>query len=47
MADLAPRYTSPRNRNELPVEGSSYGITWRYTPSDASVEPPPVPAIAW
>lgn len=43
----APRYASPRNRNELPVEGASYDITWRDTPSDPSTEPLPVPAIAW
>jgi hypothetical protein len=45
--NLAPRYTSPRNRNRLPVEGSSYDITWRATPSDTTAEPPPIPAIAW
>jgi hypothetical protein len=43
----APRFTSPRNRNELPVEGASYDITWRDTPSDPSTEPLPVPALAW
>ncbi|MEU9147368.1 hypothetical protein [Streptomyces sp. NPDC048349] len=45
--NLAPRYASPRNRNELPVEGASYEITWRDTPSDPSLEPLPIPAIAW
>ncbi|WP_405700152.1 terpene synthase family protein [Streptomyces sp. NBC_00069] len=45
--DRAPRYASPRNRNALPVEGASYGITWTGTPSDPSVEPLPVPALAW
>ncbi|MFI6147552.1 hypothetical protein [Streptomyces sp. NPDC051109] len=45
--NVAPRYTSPRNRNELPVEGASYDITWSDTPSDPSVEPLPVPALAW
>ncbi|MGW0362871.1 terpene synthase family protein [Streptomyces sp. NPDC002990] len=45
--NLAPRYASPRNRNELPVEGASYDIVWRDTPSDPSVEPLPIPAIAW
>ncbi|MGW8952707.1 terpene synthase family protein [Streptomyces sp. NPDC055709] len=43
----APRYASPRNRNELPVQGVSFGITYRDTPSDASTEPPSVPALAW
>ncbi|NUL07098.1 hypothetical protein HRW07_28485 [Streptomyces lunaelactis] len=43
----APRYASPRNCNELPVQGASYDITWRDTPSDPSVEPLPIPAIAW
>ncbi|MBT2544143.1 hypothetical protein J7E99_26420 [Streptomyces sp. ISL-44] len=43
----APRYASPRNRNVLPVEGASYGITWSDTPSDPSVEPLPIPALAW
>lgn len=43
----APRYTSPRNRNALPDEGASYDITWTRTPSDPSVEPLPVPALAW
>jgi hypothetical protein len=45
--NLAPRFASPRNRNALPVEGASYGITWRETPSEAGVELPPLPAIAW
>ncbi|MFE2476375.1 hypothetical protein [Streptomyces sp. NPDC059389] len=45
--NLAPRYTSPRNRNALPGEGASYDVTWRDTPSDASAGPPPLPAIAW
>ncbi|MEU7553267.1 hypothetical protein AB0B01_13120 [Streptomyces sp. NPDC044571] len=45
--NLAPRYASPRNRNALPVEGASYDITWSDTPSDPSVEPLPVPALAW
>ncbi|MGW2558916.1 terpene synthase family protein [Streptomyces sp. NPDC001514] len=45
--NLAPRFTSPRNRNTLPVEGASYDITYRDTPSDPSTEPLPVPAIAW
>ncbi|MFE6843500.1 hypothetical protein [Streptomyces sp. NPDC057686] len=45
--DRAPRYASPRNRNALPVEGASYGITWSDTPSDPSAEPLPVPALAW
>jgi hypothetical protein len=43
----APRYASPRNRNDLPVEGASYDVAWRETPSDPSVEPLPVPAFAW
>ncbi|MEU0666847.1 hypothetical protein ABZ508_05685 [Streptomyces lavendulocolor] len=43
----APRYTSPRNRNALPVEGASYDITWRDGPSDPSHEPPPLQAMAW
>ncbi|MFD9333849.1 hypothetical protein ACFWBF_05450 [Streptomyces sp. NPDC060028] len=43
----APRYASPRNRNELPVDGASFDITWSDAPSDPSVEPPPVPALAW
>ncbi|MEV6653547.1 terpene synthase family protein [Streptomyces sp. NPDC051219] len=45
--NVAPRYASPRNRHELPVDGASYGITWRDTPSDPSIEPLPVPALAW
>ncbi|GAA2478076.1 terpene synthase family protein [Streptomyces gobitricini] len=43
----APRYASPRNRNELPVEGASYDITLTGVPGDPSAEPPPLPAIAW
>ncbi|MEU6865772.1 hypothetical protein ABZ924_21345 [Streptomyces sp. NPDC046876] len=43
----APRYTSPRNRNALPVEGASYDITYRATPSDPRTGPLPVPALAW
>ncbi len=42
----APRYASPRNRNELPADGARFDVTWRDTPSDARVEPPPVPALA-
>ncbi|WP_405680337.1 hypothetical protein OG239_09785 [Streptomyces sp. NBC_00868] len=43
----APRYASPRNRNALPVDGARFDIVRSDTPSDASVEPPPVPALAW
>ncbi|MFC5804210.1 terpene synthase family protein [Streptomyces formicae] len=43
----APRYASPRNRNELPVDGACFGITYRDTPSDPGTEPPLVPALAW
>ncbi|MFG2287647.1 hypothetical protein ACGFOU_16510 [Streptomyces sp. NPDC048595] len=45
--DGAPRYASPRNRNELPVEGASFGAVWSDTPSVPSTEPPPLPALAW
>ncbi|MEU9120965.1 hypothetical protein AB0C96_14085 [Streptomyces sp. NPDC048506] len=45
--NLAPRYASPRNRNELPVEGASFGIVWSDTPSVPGTEPPPVPALSW
>ena len=45
--NLAPRYASPRNRNHLPVEGVSFDVTWRDTPSDPRTEPPPIPALAW
>ncbi|MFG2891241.1 hypothetical protein [Streptomyces sp. NPDC048248] len=45
--NLAPRYASPRNRNELPVKGATYGITWRDTPSDPTTEPLPISSIAW
>lgn len=44
---LAPRYASPRNRNELPVDGARFDLAFRDTPSDGSIEPPPVPALAW
>ncbi|TSB26734.1 terpene synthase family protein [Streptomyces benahoarensis] len=43
----APRFASPRNRNPLPVPGSSFGITYRDTPSDPSTDAPALPAIAW
>ncbi|MEU9251789.1 hypothetical protein AB0D66_08095 [Streptomyces sp. NPDC048270] len=43
----APRYASPRNRNELPVDGARFDVTWSDTPSDPAAEPPPVPALAW
>jgi hypothetical protein len=45
--NLAPRYASPRNRNEIPVQGASFDITWRDTPSDPGIEPPLIPALAW
>ncbi|MDI5966259.1 hypothetical protein POF50_020070 [Streptomyces sp. SL13] len=45
--NLAPRYASPRNRNYYPVEGASFGITWRESPSDPSTEAPPIPALSW
>ncbi|MEU8432708.1 terpene synthase family protein [Streptomyces sp. NPDC029216] len=45
--NTAPRYTSPRNRNTLPVEGASYDITYADVPSDPGAEPLPVPALAW
>lgn len=45
--NLAPRYASPRNRNELPVEGVSFGIELSDTPSVPDTEPPPVPALSW
>ncbi|MFF9481129.1 terpene synthase family protein [Streptomyces sp. NPDC014733] len=43
----APRFASPRNRNPLPVPGSSFHITYRDTPSDPSTDAPALPAIAW
>jgi hypothetical protein len=43
----APRYASPRNRNELPVPGAHFDLTWRDTPSDPDTSVPPVPALAW
>ncbi|NRO99495.1 hypothetical protein GWC77_26845 [Paraburkholderia sp. NMBU_R16] len=43
----APRYASPRNRHPLPVEGASYHISWRDSPSDPRIEAPPIPAAAW
>ncbi|MFD8992985.1 hypothetical protein ACFVZ4_33695 [Streptomyces goshikiensis] len=43
----APRYASPRNRNALPAAEASFDIVWSDTPSDPSVEPLPIPALAW
>ncbi|MER6387255.1 hypothetical protein ABT236_02105 [Streptomyces sp. NPDC001523] len=45
--DRAPRYASPRNRNELPVEGARFDIRYRDGPSDDRTEAPPLPALAW
>ncbi|WP_327134341.1 terpene synthase family protein [Streptomyces sp. NBC_01343] len=45
--DGALRYASPRNRNALPVEGASFDIAWSDAPSDPSLEPLPIPALAW
>ncbi|MDG4863418.1 hypothetical protein P8605_35285 [Streptomyces sp. T-3] len=45
--NLAPRYASPRNRNALPVEGASYDVQWRATPTDVRTDAPDIPAIAW
>ncbi|MEU5808722.1 hypothetical protein [Streptomyces sp. NPDC047718] len=42
----APRYTSPRNRNVLPVEGASYDVVYGDAPADPSAEPLPVPTLA-
>ncbi|WP_329454098.1 terpene synthase family protein [Streptomyces sp. NBC_01497] len=43
----APRYASPRNRNDFPVAGAHFDLMWRDTPSDPDPSAPPVPAFAW
>lgn len=45
--NAAPRYASPRNRNELPVMGAHWNIAFRDTPVDPNTDPLPIPAAAW
>jgi hypothetical protein len=43
----APRYASPRNRNELPVPGARFDVMWREEPAGPDSSTPPLPAFAW
>ncbi|SFC40613.1 terpene synthase family protein [Streptomyces aidingensis] len=46
--DAAPRFASPAGRHPLPVAGARLGITWRDTPADDTLEPPPgLEQVAW
>ncbi|MEU6314020.1 hypothetical protein [Streptomyces sp. NPDC047014] len=42
----APRYASPRNRYELPHEGSRFTLRYADGPAAAGTEPPDLPALA-
>jgi hypothetical protein len=43
----APRYASPRNRNELPVPGAHFDVMWREAPAGPDSSTPPLPVFAW
>jgi hypothetical protein len=43
----APRYVSPRNRYDLPIEGMSFNVTLRNAPIEGSADRLKFPAMTW
>ncbi|WP_369638191.1 hypothetical protein [Nocardia sp. JMUB6875] len=45
--DATPRYADAGDRDRLPDHNITQGLRWTTTPTDTSVEPLPIPTIAW